>query len=190
MTSKPRHSRKRFFINRAIQLKYFAIFSFLGGGLSTVWGSVVLSVIRQDEIKLGLARENVSLMQISGGLFWWFALVVIAMSALIGAAGVVITHRIAGPVFVMGRAMDELTSGKYPQLRPLRKSDDLNELYASLGALMESLIKNDRDELAAVEKALAMLSQAPGGGAHEVSALLREMHDKKRVRVSTATPTD
>ena len=182
MATKPHSLRRTVLINPAIQLKYFAIFSFLGGGLSALWGTVILSVIHQDEVKLGLASEDSSLVSIHGGMFWWFAGVVVALTVLIGIAGLFITHRIAGPVFVMRRAMDSLTTGKYPHLRPLRKSDDLNDLYASFRALIDSLLKTDRDELAAIERALELV----GGASGEASTLLRELHTKKLERVGSA----
>ncbi len=188
MATKPHVLRKKLLINPVIQLKYFFTFAFLGGGLSGVWGYLVLSAIHHDEVKLGLAAEGSSLTHIHGGLFWWLSAVVVVLTLLIGTAGLVITHGVAGPVFVMGQAIDTLASGKYPHLRPLRKSDDLKDLYASLRALVESLLKTERDELAAIEKALELISKAEGGNGAEASALLQVVHAKKLERVNTAIP--
>ncbi len=186
MAAKPHLLRKTFLVDRAFQLKYFLIFSSLGGGLTTFWGILILRVFHEDRIRLGLASVGSGLFDGAGDLFWWCAGILVLLTWFIGMVGLVITHRIAGPAFVMGRAMNELTAGKYPHLRPLRKSDDLNTLYASLGAMVQSLLKTDRDELSAIEKTLELISKAESGSPNEATTLLRELHAKKLARVGTA----
>ena len=184
MTTKPHFIRKTILINRSIQLRYFTIFALLGGGLSTVFGFVVLAVIHQSDVEQGFSAEGSSMVHTSQGLFWWFLLAMILVSTLLGVAGVLITHRIVGPVFVMGRAMDLLTTGKYPQLRPLRDSDDLNELYASFRALIDSLLKTDRDDLATLDKALALIALGDPSSSAAARGLLLELQQKKSQKMS------
>ncbi|MBP7736418.1 MAG: hypothetical protein KA369_10640 [Spirochaetes bacterium] len=51
------------------------------------------------------------------------------------------THRIAGPIFVMSRYMQEIIDGKHPSLRQLRKNDEFKEFYSLFSTMVES-IKN------------------------------------------------
>ena len=186
---KPHFARRIILINRTIQLKYFAIFAFVGGGLATLFGFVILMVVHQSDVQQGFVAEGSSMMVASQGLFWWFVLAVVLISALLGLSGMLLTHRIAGPVFVMGRAMNTLAAGKYPTLRPLRKSDDLTELYGSLRALFDSLLKTERAEVATLEKALEMISASDGTGSAAARGLLLEMQLKKHEKMSAVNET-
>lgn len=183
MSTKPHFARRIILINRTIQLKYFTIFAFIGGGLATLFGFVILMVVHQSDVQQGFAAEGSSMMHASQGLFWWFVLAVILISALLGLSGLLVTHRIAGPVFVMGRAMDALTAGKYPKLRPLRQSDDLTDLYGSFRALIDALVKNDRDEIATIEKALELISASDGSSSAAARGLLLELKLKKQEKI-------
>jgi len=49
------------------------------------------------------------------------------------------THRIAGPVLVITRHIEEITEGKTPSFRPLRDKDELQELYSSLIKMTEKI---------------------------------------------------
>ena len=53
------------------------------------------------------------------------------------------THRIAGPIFVMTRYMQEIIAGKYPQVRELRKKDELKDFYAVFSTMVEALKKRN-----------------------------------------------
>jgi len=54
-----------------------------------------------------------------------------------------ITHRIAGPVYVVSNALKALAMGKMEPVRPLRKRDEFAFLTDDLQALRESLMKKD-----------------------------------------------
>lgn len=168
-----------------MQLKYFAIFALVGGGLSSLWGFVILAVIHQSDVQHGLATEGSSLIHAGDGLFWWFVLAVLLLSALVGLSGVLVTHRIAGPVFVMGRAMEQLTAGKYPRLRGLRDSDDLTDFYSTFRTLLAALLQTDRDDLATIDKALALISSSDGPNSAAARGILIEMQMKKSEKMSS-----
>ncbi len=49
------------------------------------------------------------------------------------------THKISGPIYVMSGYIKELIDGKIPQVRPLRKNDELQEFYELFTALVNSI---------------------------------------------------
>jgi len=49
------------------------------------------------------------------------------------------THRISGPLFVMSNYMKEIISGSYPDMRPLRKNDELKDFYTLFQDMVKSL---------------------------------------------------
>ncbi len=56
-------------------------------------------------------------------------LVVLVQSVVIYFFLVRITHRIAGPLFVISRYMDQIKQGEVPEFRKLREKDQLQEFY-------------------------------------------------------------
>ncbi len=53
------------------------------------------------------------------------------------------THRISGPLFVITRHMEEIRDGRYPNLRPLRESDELRTFYHVFGQMVAALKERD-----------------------------------------------
>lgn len=53
------------------------------------------------------------------------------------------THRISGPVFVMMRYLKEIQNGNFPKTRPLRKKDELKELYTEMQKAVDYLAKKN-----------------------------------------------
>jgi hypothetical protein len=51
------------------------------------------------------------------------------------------THKISGPIHIMSGYMKDIIHGEYPDLRPLRKRDELKEFY-DLFARLIAYIKN------------------------------------------------
>ncbi len=51
------------------------------------------------------------------------------------------THRISGPAQIMVGYMNDVMEGKAPDFRPLRESDELQELYDTFGRFVEHIKK-------------------------------------------------
>jgi len=74
-------------------------------------------------------------------------LIVITVMAAVGIATgcflflylIRLTHRIAGPISVIDRYLEDLMKGTTPDIRPLRKSDELKDFYQRFTAFIESL---------------------------------------------------
>jgi hypothetical protein len=82
---------------------------------------------------------------------------------LLGAA-VVITHRIAGPAFVIGRTCREVGEGLLRHPRPLRTRDLLVELGQDVAAMVEALRAREAAEAEVARRAAAVLHD-PGADA-------------------------
>lgn len=75
---------------------------------------------------------------------------------LLGAA-VVITHRIAGPAFAIGRTVREVAEGRLSRPRPLRARDLLVELAHDVAAMVEALRAREAAEREVLGAAAAAL---------------------------------
>jgi hypothetical protein len=88
---------------------------------------------------------------IDGGL----VLVSIALSLGLGAFGIKMTHKVAGPLFKIGSYCDKVSAGKFDKLWNLRKGDQLVELYESFKLAHETLRKAQEKDVAALKELLA-----------------------------------
>src|SRR5690606_10858206 len=68
--------------------------------------------------------------------------------------GLIVTHRISGPLYIVARYLDVMAEGQYPDVRPLRKRDELQELFASFAEAVNSMRSRDVDNLRQLEEAL------------------------------------
>jgi hypothetical protein len=102
------------------------------------------------------------------------------ISALLTLFGLVATHRVAGPIFVMNRYLKYLGEGRIPVTRPLRKNDELKDFYASLMVVIEQLRRQATEE--AAELAAAVERFSPLAATPETKKAidaLRRMQGKK-----------
>ncbi len=103
---------------------------------------------------------------------------------LLTALGIVTTHRVAGPIFVMNRYLKYLAEGRIPVTRPLRKNDELKDFYANLMVVIETLRRQateEATELAGAMEKLSPLAATPEG--QRAIDVLRRMRDRKEKAV-------
>lgn len=109
----------------------------------------------------------------------------VVLLCLLGAA-VVITHRIAGPAFVIGRTCRQVASGDLTRPRPLRSRDLLAVLGQEAAAMVDALREREEQERAVALAVAATLRDADAGPAQRragAEALERLAQEKEgRVR--------
>ncbi len=100
---------------------------------------------------------------------------------LLGAA-VVITHRIAGPAFAIGRTCRKVAEGNLARPRPLRSRDLLVELGEDVAAMVEALRDREtreREVALAAARALRDAGAAPEARGAAATALERLAEEKE-----------
>ncbi len=175
-TSRP--GRRTYVVDRRFQLKYTLLLVGVGVAVTALFGSMMylvhLSALRAYAEGRGTTDS-------SAPLVWVMAALAIAMAAALSLVGVMITHRVAGPVHVMNHYLNVLAGGRYPIMRPLRKGDELQRFFETFQGAIESLRSREADEADTLKSAVAMLS--PLASTDEVKSLLAQlqaMHDRKR----------
>jgi nitrogen fixation/metabolism regulation signal transduction histidine kinase len=88
-------------------------------------------------------------------LFSVLSLLVLA----VGAAGIVITHKVAGPIFKMTRQIREVGEGSLAMPAPLRDGDELVDFFAAFATMVGSLRKHQKEEIAQLDEAIAELRE-------------------------------
>jgi nitrogen fixation/metabolism regulation signal transduction histidine kinase len=130
------------------------------------------------------AQDNLRLLALVGfGLL--FALV-------LAGGGIILTHKIAGPLYKIGRHMGDLKNGDLKEIWNLRKGDQLQEFFGEFKEMHTALREREQDELdtlnQVIESAEAELTRIKSEGQlvdmDQQLAALRELRDQKEGRLN------
>ncbi len=129
----------------------------------------------REEIERNYARTRLTLL--FGG-----ALLVL----LLGVSGIVITHKVVGPIFKIKRLLRTVGSGKLDIHERLRKGDELEDLFDAFMGMVNALRRAQSEEIAQLEAAIAdaKSSDAPASSIEKLEAL----RDRMRATLGTDAP--
>ena len=104
---------------------------------------------------------------------------ILVLVAGIGVAGIVFTHKIAGPIFKMKRLLREVGEGKLILKERLRKGDELQHFFETFEQTVNRLRQRQMDEIARVDAILVELEPIAGDseGVTKLKQLRAEMQD-------------
>jgi nitrogen fixation/metabolism regulation signal transduction histidine kinase len=112
---------------------------------------------------------------------YMFAVLISVLSLLvvgIGVAGIIVTHRVAGPIYKMKRLLGYVGEGHLMLTEKLRKGDELQHFFDAFEKMVNSLRRRQQNEIEMLDQAIAGLE---GTVADEqmtqLRALRREMQD-------------
>lgn len=128
----------------------------------------------QLEKELGVVKSRQRNLML--GLVGVLAVLVFA----IGLAGIVFTHKIAGPIYKMKRLFRQVGEGKLVLREKLRKGDELQHFFEAFEAMVESMRERQKLEIGRVDAVLDALQaegSADGKGASALRALRDDMVD-------------
>jgi hypothetical protein len=89
------------------------------------------------------------------------ALVVVLtlLVVFIGLAGIVVTHRVAGPIYKMKKQLRDLRRGNYEVPLPLRKGDELVDFFEEFRKMVGELRRRQEEEIAMLDRAILNLRE-------------------------------
>lgn len=187
MTMDGRRQRRwrNLLIDRRFQLEHTAKIVGVTALISVVLGAALVSAIRESSRMLRLEAEldEAFAAQLAGADAELTALVIgglVAFNLAIALVAVLVTHRMAGPAFVLRRYLHELGAGRLPEVRPLRSGDELVELADALRTAIRALEARARQELDVLDRAEGLLSAEGGPGAARVRQELAGLAAEKR----------
>lgn len=159
--SQPAHHRRTYLIDRGFQLRYALLLAGAGALLALVCGLWLHQAHAQATELLPLDAESRALVartdrELLGALLGITALMALAL----GVLGVVITHRVAGPVLVLGRYLQAFGAGRYPPVRALRRGDELQRLFRVFGEGVQALRARELEHADLLEDAAARVRAA------------------------------
>ncbi|MBI3181422.1 MAG: signal protein [Myxococcales bacterium] len=186
-----RSGRRTYLVDRPFQVKYTLLLAAIGAAVSGLIGSLSYlahaELARElesafarsgaavpEEVKLQLSAAGATVLYLAAGA-------AVLSAILLGLFGVLLTHRVAGPVWVMSRYVAALAKGRYPAMRPLRRTDELRDLFDGFRGAVETVRQREVEEADQLERALSALGPLSGNpDADQAMAALRAMRDRKR----------
>lgn len=195
-----RHKRRlrNYLLDSKLQLRYTLIMvvisSLLTVGLGYIWYAQMRETSKTVEVK-ALATlsdaeieqlqedmatgDNLRLLALVGfGLI--FALVVLGY-------GIMLTHKVAGPLFKISRYMGEITEGRLGPIYDLRRGDQLHEFYGTFKEMHGTLRQRAEEDVRILSEVIDAserhLALSEGNGKDEMERpleALRELRDGKQ----------
>ncbi len=151
---------RNYFIKPALQGKYLAMVVVSVFLTSTLMSFTLFGLLNQQARARALYMapsntwENTYTMLLFAGAY------AVVLAVAFGLWSVIITHRIGGPLYVIEGYLAELTAGRFPRMRTLRKRDELKELHEAFGKAVEAMKAKRQSELATLTEALNTATSA------------------------------
>jgi hypothetical protein len=134
--------RRVYLVDRAFQLKYTALMMAAGLAIALAFGLWIWQAHLQTTELVTVEPSLRSVLEAGDRqLLYVFVGIAILMAVALGLLGLLVTHRVAGPIFVMGHYLSVLARGRFPRMRTLRRSDELRTFFRlfldAVGAIKE-----------------------------------------------------
>jgi hypothetical protein len=175
--------RRRYLVDRGFQLKYALLMAAAGLVVAGVFGVWLHQAHAQATALLTPDPETRALVERSDRLLLGaFVVIAALLSAALGLLGVVITHRVAGPVFVMGHYLHVLAEGRFPRMRTLRRSDELKVFFQAFLDAVDSMKVREARHAAVLEDAVRRMRAAAARApelAPAIEALARAAQERR-----------
>lgn len=181
---KPKRQMRNYLLDTGLQLKLASYLLAFAVALSLGLGWHLWTAYRETSEVVALAAPEVAsalasedrwrIVQVS-------VILVLVLLCLLGAS-VVITHRIAGPAFVIRRTCAQVAEGNLARPRPLRNHDLLVDLADTVAGMVDALRDRetvDRDAMLAALAALRDPTASPETRAAAAAELERLASEKE-----------
>jgi len=184
---------RNYLIDVSLQLRYTAIIASIAALLTAGLGYMIYQSTRDTSQIIEMTEwvDPVTAAQMKQDfasndqmVLWGIVGFGLVLVLSVSAAGILVTHKIAGPLFNIARIFDRVREDRLgPPLRQLRKGDELQEFYGRFQQMHEALrgrAERDRKSLQDAIKSLENLEKQKGAeDLREVIALLQALYDSK-----------
>lgn len=153
---------KNYLIRPSFQWKYVIVAVSIVFLVALIVSAQAYGVLYHQARSKALYHSSVSAMDIIGTLLL-SATVLAAIPALaLGLWSVIATHRICGPLYVLERHLRELSEGRFPKRRALRKKDEFKDFYDLFWRALKTLEEGRRADLEAAVEIRNLAGSAAG----------------------------
>lgn len=178
---------RNYFIKPAFQGKYLALVVVSVFLASTCMSFTLFGLLHHQARARALSMAAPNMGESASTMLLFAGAYAVILALAFGLWSIILTHRIGGPLYVMEGYLAELTAGRFPRMRTLRKRDELRELHEAFRKAVEAMKANRQSDLAALTKALNTAASAVSaddksreGALLSISAQLEDMCDMLR----------
>lgn len=176
-----RAHRRTFLVDRSFQLKYTLIIVLVGVVVSAILGFFIvrLTMVNSEllEIDAKMANEVAKFdskqMYLLGGF-------VVVMAVFLFAWGIIITHRVAGPIFIISRYLGQIRDGQVPHTRPLRRADELKGFFDVFSGMVRAMKQRNVEEAELLEKVAGLVQRSGKEELAQSAQALLDLAKQKR----------
>lgn len=167
-SGKSQRKVKNYILDLRYQMKFTLTMVTIAGALTSALGYVIMSKaheasrvvqVRALDPTDPFAQELVQQFEANDRMLIWlligFGLV---LSMVLTVYGIVITHKVAGPLFKISVYLDKIRDGKLGQVYNLRKGDELVEFFEHFKGAHDALRKQEQDDVALLQRVAEKVS--------------------------------
>jgi len=168
-----RRSLRNYLLNSAYQLRFTAVIVAIAAVLTGGLGYFVMSKAHEasrlvsvraldptDELAQELVKQFSHNDRVLMLILIAFGFV---LSVVLAAYGIVLTHKVAGPLFKITGHLDKIRDGKLGVVYNLRKGDQLVDFFDHFKSAHDALRARTEEDIALLDKAIAQLGNQPLG---------------------------
>ena len=182
------HQRKlsNYLLDKNLQLRYILLVAILSAVISSALGYMIydqrrtasesierdLQALTQDDASRQEFEDHIASVLESDdqALIYKMVAVGFGLVVILSAYLVIMTHKVAGPLYKVSMYFEQMAEGRLGAVTPLRRGDMLQDFFGDFKSMHESLRARAQADLAMMEKASAVLRDAPvevdAAGAH------------------------
>ena len=172
--------RRTFLVDSKFQIKWTMIIVSVGVLISLGLGYFIIRLSFANSALLGLdesVMDEVSKFDTQTMIYLIGFVVVMAVALF--TWGIFMTHRVAGPIYIISRYLQQIAEGQVPQTRPLRKRDEMVEFFGTFSQMINYLKQNNTEEAELLSMTIKEL-QDKGVDAPEAIGHLQALIERKQ----------
>ncbi|MBD3296183.1 MAG: HAMP domain-containing protein [Candidatus Omnitrophica bacterium] len=151
----PKHKRRQYLISRRFQIKYISLILLFMFGTAVITGYMVyVTTWVMFGEKLAAVYPQGLLLEVVKNVNMVLLLRLIFLSPLVILVGLILSHRIAGPIYRIREQLKKIRSGDHGHDIKLREKDELKDLADEVNDLSRDL-RRARDERLSTLRSLA-----------------------------------
>ena len=170
-----RNRRRNYLINPAFQWKHAGMIMLCVFVVSSLLSTMLYGVLHH-QARLRSMHPETYQAEVSLVILFSALLLAAVAAAGVGTWWIILSHRICGPLSVMGGWLAELGRGSYPHLRPLRRKDEFKDFYAILSETINSLKARREAELSRFRAVLAETRSVADGDERQLRDALESVN--------------
>ena len=160
-----RKRRTQYLIAKSFQLRFSLFLTGVGVVVTTAVGAVLYHVLSKTQSLLigsGMVTspQVIDFLMDQRSLFIYSLLAVfVGVTLLLMIFGIVVSHRLAGPIFALTRKMNALAQGNFNATLDLRRGDEFQDLKEKYNTLVHGLQNQVKSELIKINEIMEAIEK-------------------------------